>query len=191
MLRTIRQRCTTAGQAIVEFALSATLIFFLLAAAVDLGLIFFTLQALNNAAQEGAIYGARHVLVASDGMRTIDENEILNRVRFEAGETTNVTFVDLFDLNNNDVSDITGNEIITSANYNLLTFEGGVADPVVRRFIRWEILTQEDRQGGDDTLVNEADSDFLDDNDTTDCLNQRVTATTALSIQQSCYVRVT
>ena len=42
------------GQALVEFALAATLIFFLLAAAVDLGLIFFTIQGLHNAAQDGA-----------------------------------------------------------------------------------------------------------------------------------------
>lgn len=48
----------TIGQAIVEFALAATLIFFLLSAAVDVGMIMFAVQGLHNAAQEGAMYGS-------------------------------------------------------------------------------------------------------------------------------------
>ena len=40
-----KTRHSKTGQALVEFALAATLIFFLLAAAVDLGLIFFSLRA--------------------------------------------------------------------------------------------------------------------------------------------------
>lgn len=38
----------TRGQALVEFTLAATLIFTLLSAAVDLGLIFFTMQTLRD-----------------------------------------------------------------------------------------------------------------------------------------------
>lgn len=50
------QRAT--GQALVEFALAGVIIFLLFSAAVDLGMIFYTLQGLNNAAQEGAFYGS-------------------------------------------------------------------------------------------------------------------------------------
>ncbi len=48
----------TAGQALVEFALAATLIFFMLSAAIDLGMIFFAMQGLHNSAQEGSLYGS-------------------------------------------------------------------------------------------------------------------------------------
>jgi hypothetical protein len=57
------QRAT--GQALVEFALAGVIIFLLFSAAVDLGMIFYTLQGLNNAAQEGAFYGS--ILRHNDG----------------------------------------------------------------------------------------------------------------------------
>jgi hypothetical protein len=103
----------TAGQAIVEFALAATLIFFLLAAAVDLGLIFFTLQGLNNAAQEGAAFGARWLAIQEDntqpnfGDQIVNQNEIRNRVRFESGTGGGINAVNLFDLDNDGVPDVT------------------------------------------------------------------------------------
>ncbi|NJO85178.1 MAG: pilus assembly protein [Blastochloris sp.] len=40
MIQKLRHTANETGQALVEFALAATLIFMLLAAAVDLGLIF-------------------------------------------------------------------------------------------------------------------------------------------------------
>ncbi|MGB9633580.1 MAG: TadE/TadG family type IV pilus assembly protein, partial [Chloroflexaceae bacterium] len=46
-LRTHRRQPRARGQALVELVLASTLLFFLLAAAVDLGLIFFTLQGLR------------------------------------------------------------------------------------------------------------------------------------------------
>ncbi len=52
------KRIRTTGQAIIEFAFAALLLSLLLAAAVDLGLIFFTLQGLHNATTEGAQYGS-------------------------------------------------------------------------------------------------------------------------------------
>lgn len=55
MFRRLRRE---SGQALVELALAATLIFLLFSATVDLGMIFYTLQGLNNAAQEGAFYGS-------------------------------------------------------------------------------------------------------------------------------------
>ncbi len=113
VLQRLRSHLATAGQAIVEFALAATLIFFLLAAAIDLGLIFFTLQGLNNAAQEGAAYGARWLAIQEDdtqanfGSQIVHQNEIRNRVRFESGTEGGINFVNLHDLDNDDVLDVT------------------------------------------------------------------------------------
>jgi hypothetical protein len=100
MLRHTRAK----GQALVEFALAATLIFFLLAAAVDLGLIFFTLQGLHNAAQEGAAYGSRWLVTDSGGL-TLDYSGIRNRTRMEAGNR-GAGFANLLDLNNNRTDDM-------------------------------------------------------------------------------------
>ncbi|MBX0327616.1 pilus assembly protein [Oscillochloris sp. ZM17-4] len=97
----------TVGQALVEFALAATLIFMLLSAAVDLGLIFFTLQGLRTAAQEGATFGSHPVLVmngSSVQAVDLDYNEIVNRVRFSGGDNP-TGFANLLDLNNDGVDD--------------------------------------------------------------------------------------
>ena len=92
------------GQALVEFALSALLIFFLLAAAVDLGMMFFTVQGLNNAAQEGASYGSRW-LTGNIGARQLNVDEIQERVRFESGDSGGIGFINLLDLNNDGTPD--------------------------------------------------------------------------------------
>src|SRR5262245_17099118 len=101
----MRQRLRSKGQALVEFALMATLLFFLLAATVDLGLIFFTLQGLHNAAQEGATYGSRW-LNDSTSPATLDYTNIRLRVRMEAGNRGS-GFANLLDLNNNGTDDYT------------------------------------------------------------------------------------
>src|SRR5688500_7017690 len=100
----------THGQALVEFALAATLIFFLLAAAVDVGLIFFTLQGMHNAAQEGASYGSRWAvqLDASNNI-LLNTNEIIDRVRGESGAKGGNGFINLYDLDANGVDDRTQN----------------------------------------------------------------------------------
>jgi Flp pilus assembly protein TadG len=100
----MRQRLRSKGQALVEFALMATLIFFLLAATVDLGLIFFTLQGLHNAAQEGATYGSRWLKTSTSGPSTLDYATIRDHVRNEAGNRGS-GFANLLDLNNNGVDD--------------------------------------------------------------------------------------
>ena len=96
------------AQALVEFALASTLIFFLLAAAVDLGLIYFTLQGLRAAAQEGATFGS-YPQVIMDGQRirdvTINYAEVVNRVYGAAGDQGG-GFADLHDLNGNDQDDL-------------------------------------------------------------------------------------
>jgi len=100
----------TQGQALVEFALAATLIFFLLAAAVDVGLIFFALQGMHNAAQEGATYGSRWGITtdASNNI-LIDKNAIVTHVRDESGAKGGNGFINLYDLDSNGVDDRTQN----------------------------------------------------------------------------------
>jgi Flp pilus assembly protein TadG len=97
----------TPGQALVEFALAATLIFVLLSAAVDIGLIFFTFQGLRTAAQEGANFGSHPVMVMSGGaLQAVDipYAEVVNRVRY-AGGTKVAGFANLRDLNNDGIDD--------------------------------------------------------------------------------------
>jgi len=104
----MKQRRKTTGQAIVEFALSATVIFLLLSAAVDLGLIFFTMQALRAAAQEGATYGSYPLVVTnSSGQVTevrLNYREIFNRIR-TAGGTRPTGVANLLDLNGDGIDD--------------------------------------------------------------------------------------
>lgn len=103
MLRTNKSR----GQALVEFALAATLIFFLLAAAVDLGFMFFAVQGLHNAAQEGGTYGSRWLVSnQTTGARTLDVNAIRDNVRHESGSRGGIGFVNLLDLNNDGIPDV-------------------------------------------------------------------------------------
>jgi len=96
----------TKGQALVEFALAATLIFFLLAAAVDIGLMFFAVQGLHNASQEGGTYGSRWLTGLGAGTRVLNENEIRDRVRHESGSRGGIGFVNLLDLNNDGIQDV-------------------------------------------------------------------------------------
>jgi hypothetical protein len=113
------------GQALVEFALSATLIFFLLAATVDLGLIFFTLQALHNAAQEGATYGSRFL---DNG--ALDVAGIRDRARHEAGNQ-GIGFANLLDLNSNGVDDASEPAVLNSyIQINMWQDVDGNGDPI-------------------------------------------------------------
>src|SRR5215211_1619081 len=120
------QHKRTKGQALVEFALSATLIFFLLAAAVDLGLIFFTLQGLHNAAEEGGTYGSRFL----DGNGALDTAGIRQRARFEAGNQGS-GFANLLDLNRNGVDDASEPAVLNSyIQINQLNDVDGDGNPV-------------------------------------------------------------
>lgn len=118
MMNTKRRR-KTVGQAIVEFALSATVIFLLLAAAVDLGLIFFTLQALRAAAQEGATYGSYPVVVTNSSGQvtavTLNYAEIFHRIR-TAGGTRPMGVANLLDLNGDGVDDANQTAVFNASN---------------------------------------------------------------------------
>ena len=60
------------GQSLVELAISLTFIFLLLSGAVTFGMAYFSFLSLNDAAQEGALYGS---------LKPDDQIGIRNRVR--------------------------------------------------------------------------------------------------------------
>lgn len=102
-----RRHRRSTGQALVEFTLAASLIFFLVAAAVDLGLMFFSFQALRTAAQEGATFGSYPIAVTANKQVTevrIDYARTIDRIRTAAGNPSR-GIVDLHDLNNNGLDD--------------------------------------------------------------------------------------
>lgn len=114
-----RRHRRTAGQALVELALSVTFIFLLVAAAVDLGLMFFTLQGMRTAAQEGATFGSYPVQVMNnDGsLNRVDLNytQIVDRVRNSSGANS-TGFANLQDLDSNGVRDINEGSNVLHAN---------------------------------------------------------------------------
>lgn len=160
------------GQALVEFALAATLIFFLLAAAVDLGLIFFTIQSLHNAAQDGAAYGSRWLI--GNSPRTLDFNAIRERVRKEQGNRGGIGFVNLLDLNNNGTPDVgPANTAVVGGTGT--TYEMIGANRVIDQYIQVEMLLDSDSDGNplDDPV----------DGQTTPCTNP--------GGKINCFIRVT
>jgi len=62
ILSAIRGRKRSRGQSVVEFALVLPILLLLLAATIDFGRLFYLYVAVNNAAKEGALYGARSPL---------------------------------------------------------------------------------------------------------------------------------
>jgi len=81
----VQSRRSERGQSLVELAMSLTVIMLLLAGAVDFSIAYFSFSAMQDAAQEGAMYGSIHPDV---------KGEVENRVR---GASTNP--VDLSDVN--------------------------------------------------------------------------------------------
>ncbi len=73
------------GQSVVEFALILPVMLLLLAAAIDLGRLFYAYVAVENAAKEGAFFGARNPL-CDDGVNTNcgNPNNVLWHVANEA-----------------------------------------------------------------------------------------------------------
>jgi hypothetical protein len=99
------------GQALVELALVATLLGFFLSAAIDVGLLYLSYQALSNAAEEGVMYGSLmpvENIVGGTGV-TPNDDQIILRIRNESYNpdlTNRVGVVNLLDLNSDRVDDI-------------------------------------------------------------------------------------
>jgi TadE-like protein len=84
---------------VVEFALVVPILLLILAGAVDLGRAFYAFVAVENAAKEGALYGARHPLCDSGAscpdprnVRWVVENEATN-LRDRSGQSLLTTQV--------------------------------------------------------------------------------------------------
>ncbi len=175
----MRRYVRAKAQALVEFALAATLIFMLLSAAVDIGLMYLAFQGIRTAAQEGATFGS-HARVINDDV-VIDVNEIRNRVRESAGESP-VGFANLLDLDNDEVLDVTGGRIGDGGETydevnNGEDFDPGASNAVVDQFIIVQTIYDED---GD-----------LPEGLVTDPTALCNTADLAGPFNRFCYVRVT
>lgn len=106
------------GQSLVELAMSLTVILLLLAGAVDFSIAYFSFSAMQDAAQEGALYGS---------INPTDESGIITRVR---GASTNP--VDLSDTTLVNVAvTVTG----TACEGNAITVNVTYAYPISMPFI--------------------------------------------------------
>jgi hypothetical protein len=139
----------TKGQALVEFALAATLIFFLLAAAVDLGLMFFAVQGLHNASQEGGTYGSRW-LIGGSGARTLRMVDIRDRVRHESGSRGGIGFVNLLDLNNDGIPDVNPDQSVANCTAAICQKNPATGNYIVNDYIQVTMI-YDVNQNGDPT----------------------------------------
>jgi hypothetical protein len=177
----MRRYVRAKAQALVEFALAATLIFMLLSAAVDLGLMYLALQGIRTAAQEGATFGSHARVINNDVV--IDIDEVRNRVRESAGDSP-VGFANLLDLDNDDVLDVTGGRIGEGGeSYDEVNngedFDPGASNRVVDQFIIVQTIFDQDTDGQlPDGVVTDADQL---------CTPQIL----ASPFNRFCYVRVT
>ncbi|HEU5090991.1 MAG TPA: TadE family protein, partial [Roseiflexaceae bacterium] len=147
------QQHSSPGQALVEFTLTAMLIFFLLAAAVDVGLIFFNLQGLHNSAQEGAAWGSRNIVVVDAGttggatVTKLDLEQIRDRVRLESGKKGATGFVNLRDLNADGIPDDDANNDGRTGDYQINPTTG---NRLIDDYI--EVYAYDDRNNDGDPL---------------------------------------
>jgi Flp pilus assembly protein TadG len=77
------------GQSLVELTLSLTIIMLLLAGAVDFSFAYFSYSAMQDAAQEGALYGS---------VNPTDEDGIIARVRNASFRPVDLADADLVDV---------------------------------------------------------------------------------------------
>lgn len=84
-----KQRRSERGQSLVELALSLTVILLLLAGAVDFSIAYFSYTAMQDAAQEGALYGSIH---------PEDTQGIKDRVRSASTNPVDLSDQDLVDV---------------------------------------------------------------------------------------------
>jgi len=75
------------GQSLVELAISIVILVYLLAGAVEFGLVFFQYVQLRDAAQEGALYGSLHPPADA----AADTTDIENRARAASSSPIDLT----------------------------------------------------------------------------------------------------
>lgn len=77
------------GQSLVELAVSLTVIMLLLSGAVDFAIAYFSFTAMQDAAQEGALYGS---------INPTDEAGIISRIRNASTNPVDLADEDLVDV---------------------------------------------------------------------------------------------
>ena len=85
----VRRRRNERGQSLVELAVSLTVIMLLLSGAVDFSIAYFTFTAMQDAAQEGALYGS---------INPGDEAGIVSRVRSASTKPIDLADENLVDV---------------------------------------------------------------------------------------------
>ena len=83
---------TQSGQSLVEFAISLTVILYLLVGAVEFGIALFQYVQLRDAAQEGAIYGA--INPGTENAAAIQKAEAAIRAHVRAASTSPIDLSD-------------------------------------------------------------------------------------------------
>ncbi len=79
---------TGLGQSVVEFALIVPVMLLILAGAIDLGRAFYAYVAVENAAKEGALWGARHPLCSAESLSCPSPRNVPWIVEHEASNLT-------------------------------------------------------------------------------------------------------
>ena len=109
------------GQSLVELAISLTVILLLLSGTVDFSIAYFSFSAMQDAAQEGALYGSVH---------PENEGAIKDRVRNASSNPVDLSDQDLVEVNVTFPGDACeGNEIRVNVVYDYpisMPFIGGI-----------------------------------------------------------------
>ncbi len=136
--RIFKRQQKESAQGLVEFAISLTFILILLAGLVDLGQAFFSLVALRDAAQEGAVYASVYPIIDTNGNNRYDDGEPLNTAAIIARvRNSSTTPVDLTDTANVSVNvsfgrlPCAGGVVTVEVTYNYR-----VSTPLVGSFVR-------------------------------------------------------
>jgi Flp pilus assembly protein TadG len=110
------------GQTLVEFALVLPIFIFIIVFIFDFGRAVYYINALHNAAREGARYGAVHSISPSQGVVTADVSGIKARVKFYAvglGLTdANITYANIDPAYYETAGNVTNPTIRVEVKYN-------------------------------------------------------------------------
>jgi Flp pilus assembly protein TadG len=119
------QRQNERGQSLVELAVSITVILLLLAGAVDFSIAYFSFAAMQDAAQEGALYGS---------VNPTDTAGIITRVRQASSNPVNLENDDVTVTLNGDACE--GNEVTVN-----VVYEYPISMPFIGAIIRSQTIT--------------------------------------------------
>ena len=125
---TVKIRRGEHGQSLVELALSLTVILLLLSGAVDFSIAYFSFSAMQDAAQEGALYGS---------VNPDDTTGIITRVRSASSNPVDLADTTLVDvIVTVDVDACEGDEVKVSVIYDY-----PISMPFIGAIIRSQKIT--------------------------------------------------